>query len=87
LPGAHDSERWGRSVYLDSTPRAITVRMADLSPQGFSATRRPIVARIKSLLFLVDTLHTAPGSSGVVQLSNVRLLRSADPGASGPNGQ
>lgn len=87
LPGGHDGERWGRSVYLDATPRTVTVRMADVSPLGFSATRRPIVARIKSLLFVMDTLHTAPGSTGVVQFSNVRLLRSEDPTASGPDGQ
>lgn len=87
LPGGLDGERWGRSVYLDTAERTITVRMADVSPLGFSATRRPIVARIKSILFVIDTLNAAPGASGVVHLSNVRLLRASDPAASGPNGQ
>ena len=87
LPGGHDGERWGHSVYLDTTPRPITVRMVDVSPQGFSAARRPVVARIKSILFVVDTLNTAPGTTGAVQLSNIRLVRTADPATSGANGQ
>ena len=87
LPGGHDGERWGRSVYLDGTPRPLVVRMAELSPQGFSATRRPIVARIKSLLFVLDTLHAAPGSTGTIHLTDVRLVRSADVNVSGPDGQ
>jgi hypothetical protein len=84
LPGGRDGERWGRSVYIDTTPRPITVRMVDVVPQGFSATRRPVVARIKSVLFVVDTLNTAPGSHGVVELSDIRLARSPDPVVSGP---
>ncbi len=87
LPGGRDGERWGRSVYLDRTPRRITVRMSDVTPQGFSATRRPIVARIKSILFVIDTLNAAPGATGVVHLSQVRLLRAGEPAVSGPNGQ
>jgi hypothetical protein len=87
LPGGRDAERWGRSIYLDREPRAFTVRMVDVTPQGFSATRRPVVARIKSILFVIDTLNTAPGSRGVVRLSDVRLARSGDPAASGTNRQ
>lgn len=87
LPGGHDGERWGRSVYLDPVPRAITVRLADVSPQGFSASRRPIVAKIKSILFVISTLNAAPGSTGVVHLSDIRLVRTSDPTSSGSNGQ
>ena len=87
LPGGRDGERWSHSIYLDATPRPIIVRMASVTPVGFTATRRPIVARVKSILFVIDTLNTAPGSHGVIHLSGVRLVRSGDPAASGANGQ
>lgn len=86
MPNTKD-ERWGRSIFLDETPRPFTIRMADLTPQGFSANRRPVVARIKAMLLVIDTLNTVPGSQGAVHLSNVRLLRRAAATDSGPNGQ
>jgi hypothetical protein len=78
LPGGVDGERWSRSVYLDATPRPVTVRMTEVTPVGFTPTpsRRPIVARVKSILFVLDTLNTAPGTSGEVLLKDVRLARS-----------
>ena len=87
LPGGRDGERWGRSVYLDATPQPIIVRMIDVTPQGFRAARRPVVARLKSILFVVDTLNTAPGSRGLMRLSDIRLVRTGDPAMSGPDGQ
>jgi hypothetical protein len=88
LPGGVDGERWSRSVYLDPTPRPITVRMTDVVPVGFTPvpTRRPVVARVKSILFVLDTLNTAPGTSGEVLLKDVRLARSKE-ALSGPNGE
>lgn len=88
FPGGVDGERWSRSVYLDQTPRPIVVRMIDVSPVGFAPTptRRPVVARVKSILFVLDTLNTAPGTSGEVVLKNVRLARGKQ-ALSGPNGE
>jgi len=88
LPGGVDGERWSRSVYLDPTPRLVTVRLTDVTPVGFTPapTRRPVVARVKSILFVLDTLNTAPGTSGEVRLKDVRLARSKQ-ALSGPNGE
>jgi hypothetical protein len=86
FPGGRDGERWARSVFLDSTPRPVVVRMEELQPVGFSATRRPIVARVKSLLLVVDTVNTATGSSGTIWVDQMKLLKTAEPG-SGANGQ
>lgn len=88
LPGGVDGERWSRSVYLDPTPRAITVRMTEVTPVGFTPvpTRRPVVARVRSILFVLDTLNTAPGTGGEVILKDVRLARGKD-ALSGPNGE
>jgi hypothetical protein len=88
LPGGVDGERWSRSVYLDPTPRPVTVRMTEVTPVGFTPapSRRPVVARVKSILFVLDTLNTAPGTSGEVFLKDVRLARSKQ-ALSGPNGE
>jgi hypothetical protein len=43
-----------------------------------------VVARVKSILFVLDTLNTAPGTSGEVRLKDVRLARGKQ-ALSGPN--
>jgi hypothetical protein len=86
LPGTKETERWARSVYVDATPRTIMVRLADVQPVGFRTTSRPVVARVKSILFVMAWPNTAPGSTGSIELSHVRLLRAGDPGLR-PNGQ
>ncbi len=73
LPGASDAQRWGRSIYVDELPRHVVVRLEDLDPIGRTSTLRPVVARIRSLLFVIDTVNTAPGSAGEIVLSNVAL--------------
>jgi hypothetical protein len=73
LPGGSQGQRWRRSIYLDRTPRDVIVRLTDMEPAGETTTLRPIVARIQSLLFVVDTLNTAPGMSGTIWLRDVRL--------------
>ena len=73
LPGGKDGERWRQSVYLDEQPRQITVRLRDLTPVGVTTTRRPFVAPIQGLLFVVDTVNTKPGSAGTVWISNIGI--------------
>jgi hypothetical protein len=79
LPLGPDGERWQRSVYADTTPRTITLRIQDFEPADRDTTRRPIVTRLRSLLVVVDTWHTRPGTAGTVWLSNVSLGSPADP--------
>ena len=65
LPGgARGGQRWRRSVYLDQTPRNYVVRLRDLEAVDRQTTLRPNVARVQTVLFVVDTLNTMPGSSG-----------------------
>ncbi|MCR4375089.1 MAG: hypothetical protein NUW22_09590, partial [Acidobacteria bacterium] len=79
LPLGPDGERWRRSVYADSTPRTVTLRLQDFEPAGAPTTRRPIVTRLRSLLLVVDTTHTSPGTAGTVWLSGISLGAPADP--------
>jgi hypothetical protein len=72
-PGPREPRRWRRSVYLDDSARSITLRLQDFEPVDGGTTRRPIVVPIQSLLFVVDTVNSAPGSQGRVWISDVRL--------------
>lgn len=73
LPGGRDGQRWAQSVYLDETPRAVTLRMPDFEPVGLVTSRRPNVAPVQSLLFVVDTVNARPGSQGTMWVSQLSL--------------
>ncbi|MEZ5319651.1 MAG: CehA/McbA family metallohydrolase [Vicinamibacterales bacterium] len=73
LPGGPDGQRWRRSVYLDATPRTLVVPLEDLEPVGMDSTQRPVVARINSLLFVVDTVNTSTGAEGTVWIRDAAL--------------
>jgi len=73
LPDGRDGLRWRRSVFVDTTPTPIVVRLEDLEPVGGSSSQQPIVAMIRSVLFVIDTVNTRPGASGVVHLRDVEL--------------
>jgi hypothetical protein len=73
LPGGRDGLRWRRSVYVGPEATVIDVRLADLEPVGGSTTQQPLVARVESVLFVVDTVNARPGDRGVVTISEVGL--------------
>lgn len=67
--------RWQRSVYLDTTPRDITVFFRDMRIAG-SGARSPLdPSHIETLLFVVDTTNARPGDSGVLWFENLRTER------------
>ncbi len=68
-----DGPRWQRSIYLDETPRAISIAIRDLQQVDANSTLRPIVARLHAVLFVVDTLNTLPGTDGQIWLTNLNL--------------
>jgi hypothetical protein len=70
-PGGPDGRRWRRSVYIDQTPRLIDLSLSELEPVGPATSLRPVVARVQSVLLVVDTVNTAPGSSGSFRISGV----------------
>jgi hypothetical protein len=65
--------RWQRSIYVDETPRSISIAVRDLEKVEMSSMLRPIVARLHAVLFVVDTLNTLPGTDGTVWLTNLNL--------------
>lgn len=72
LPGAGD-RRWRHSVYADGTPRAVVVNLQDFQPVNRQTSQRPIVAHVRSVLFVIDTLNTRPSTTGTLWLSDVAL--------------
>jgi hypothetical protein len=80
LPGPGEGERWVRSVYADTTSREVRVRLETFEPADRPTSRRPIAARLRSLLFVVDEPHTVPGSSGTIEISAVSLRTPATSG-------
>lgn len=79
MAGPAGGERWVRSVYADSQPRDVRLRLEDFEPAEPGITRRPIAARLESLLFVVDGPHTPPGSSGRLVLSSIVLRAPTQP--------
>jgi hypothetical protein len=73
LPGGSDGRRWRRSVYLDETPREITIGLEEFDPVEPYTSQRPVVTPVQSLLFVVDTVNTLPGTRGGFWISNVEL--------------
>jgi hypothetical protein len=66
-------DRWQRSIYLDAEPRDVMVRFAEMTPVGSSRTFDPALA--DTLLFVVDTTNTLPGTAGSFTLENLRVER------------
>ena len=73
LPNGKDGERWGRSVYVDQTPRPIVVPLSEFEPMGRTTSFRPNVAHIRQVLFVVDTVNTPPGSRGTIWFADIAL--------------
>jgi len=66
--GRNNPPRWQRSVYLDQSPRTITVLFADLRPVPRTAPAAVPLPAIDAIMFVVDTNNTAPGTAGVVTI-------------------
>jgi hypothetical protein len=69
--GGNNPPRWQRSVYLDESPRTITVAFADLQPVPRTTAVPMPLGSIDALMFVVDTNNTAPGTTGVVTIGRV----------------
>ena len=75
VPQGPAGERWHRSVYLDPMAREIVVPFAQMTPRGATAEQRLPLALVSDLLFVIDTVNTAPGSSGQIWIDDIRYAR------------
>jgi hypothetical protein len=64
--------RWQRSVYFDQSERSYSIAFSDLT--RVAGPRSSVLAGdVRDILFVVETTHTAPGSSGRLWLTNPAL--------------
>lgn len=70
-----EGERWHKSVYLDETPRVITVFFDDMTPRGQTSQPRPDLSIAQNVLFVVDSMNTPPGTSGQIWLDDIAYER------------
>ena len=68
-------QRWHRSVFVDTTPRDVSVFFDELTPRGATSTHRPALSDVQSILFVVDTVNTPIGTAGRLFLDDVRYER------------
>src|SRR5688572_11537659 len=75
VPDGVQGRSWHRSVYVDEMPRTISVAFDDLRPLEATTTGRPVLADVRDVLFVVDTINTRPGVSGSLWLDEVKVGR------------
>ena len=75
VPAGGQGRSWHRSVYVDETPRTLTVRFDDLRPLEATTTGLPVLAEVRDVLFVVDTINTRPGVNGQLWLDEVKVGR------------
>ena len=70
-----NGERWRRSIYLDETPRQVSVFFDDVRPVGVAPPRRLPLNSVRDVLFVVDTVNASPGTAGQFWLDDVKYGR------------
>jgi hypothetical protein len=71
----NNQQYWRRSVYIDDTLREISIPFDEMLPSPSSAPRVAPLARILSIMFVIDTVHTPLGSSGNLWIDGIRYQR------------
>jgi hypothetical protein len=62
-------------VYVDQISHEIIVPFADLRPVDATGSPAPALARVDSLLFVVDTVNTPLGGNGRIWIDDVKYVR------------
>jgi hypothetical protein len=75
LGGAHPGERWRRSVYVGPGARTVEAPIGAFVRADGTPSDRTDPSRVpaRSLLFVVDTLNTKPGTAGTLTIEDVQV--------------
>lgn len=65
--------RWHRSVALSPSPREVSIAVRELTPIDAQPGAPVDLSAVDSILIVVDTVNTAPASSGAVWISELRV--------------
>jgi hypothetical protein len=75
-PGGTDNPpRWVRSVFLDPTPRTVTIFFDEMRATDSDAARAVPLATIRGVMFLAHTGNTTPGTGGEIVFSRIAFAR------------
>lgn len=67
--------RWERSVYVDATERAYAVPFSEMRPVGHAGDAVVPRARLRAVMFVIDTTNAATGASGRLWIGEPALAR------------
>jgi hypothetical protein len=74
--GVQGGQRWGRSFHVDPSLRSLEWPLASFRPMEPRTTpAAPPLDRIDSLLLVIDTLNTLPGTSGAIRIAGLSLVK------------
>ena len=68
-----NAPRWQRSLYLDQGNRNVRVALEDMRPVAPNTAARVPLASVGTFMLLVDTTNAQPGSSGVIEFSEIEF--------------
>ena len=75
VPGGEQGRSWHRSVYVDETSRTLVVPFDEMRPLEPTTSGQPVLADVRDVLFVVDTVNTRPGVSGQLWVDDVKVGR------------
>jgi hypothetical protein len=62
-------------VYVDTVERNRTVFFDEFAPVGAARSPHPPLAGTHAVLFVIDTVNTRAGASGLLRITSVALQR------------
>lgn len=68
-------DRWERSFVAGAFDQDRTIFFDDLTPIGPTPTWRPALPNVRSVMFVIDTVNTKPGTAGRVSIKSISLQR------------
>jgi len=75
LEEGRELRRWQRSVFLDTFDQEHTVDFKDLVASAGTNPRTPVLDRVSQILFVVDTMHTRPGTAGRIWIKGAAFQK------------
>lgn len=71
--------RWSRSIYLDQTPQEVSLPLDQFTPVTSDMPAHPQLADVRTVLFVLDSVHASLGTNGQVMVSKLRATSGSSP--------